>query len=76
MKELSEATNFDELLDIKYEKPGSPERDEFEQKSKAFIVGEMIKQARKETKLTREELARRTGTKAELSVSESKFNRP
>ena len=63
MKTIKKATTFDELLDIKYGKLGTPERDEFETKSKAFIVGEMIKEARKKAHLTQEALAERTGTK-------------
>ncbi len=63
MKKISEATTFDELLDIKYGKIGSPARDEFEQKSKAFIVGEMIKEARKNAHLTQDDLAEKIGTK-------------
>ncbi len=63
MKTIQEAKTFDELLDIKYGKLGNPKRDEFESKAKAFVVGEMIKDARKEAHLTQEELARKTGTK-------------
>ena len=44
MKTIKDATNFDELLDIKYGKLGTEKRDEFEMKAKAFIVGEMIKE--------------------------------
>ncbi|WP_066216715.1 helix-turn-helix domain-containing protein [Flammeovirga sp. MY04] len=63
MKEIKDAQNFDELLDIKYGKLGSDKRDDFEVKAKAFVIGEMIKEARKEAHLTQEELASRTGTK-------------
>ena len=63
MKTIKDAKTFDELLDIKYGKHGTPNRDEFEANAKAFVVGEMIKDARKEAHLTQEELARRTGTK-------------
>lgn len=63
MKTIREAKTFDELLDIKYGKLGTPKRGEFETKAKAFAVGEMIKEARKEAHLTQEELARKTGTK-------------
>jgi len=38
-------------------------RDEFEVKAKAFIVGEMIKEARKKANLTQDDLAKKTGTK-------------
>jgi len=48
MKALKDVNTFDELLDIKYGKLGVKERDEFELKAKSFVVGEMIKQVRKE----------------------------
>ncbi len=63
MRTIKDAKTFDELLDIKYGKLGTPKRDEFETKAKAFVVGEMIKDARKEAHITQEELARKTGTK-------------
>lgn len=63
MNTLKDATSFDELLDIKYGKPGTEKRDEFESKAKAFVIGEMIKNARKEAHLTQDDLAKRTGTK-------------
>jgi ribosome-binding protein aMBF1 (putative translation factor) len=63
MKTIKDATTFDELLDIKYGKAGTPVRDGFEAKSKAFIVGEMVKEARKDAHLTQEDLAKKTGTK-------------
>jgi HTH-type transcriptional regulator / antitoxin HipB len=63
MKTIKDAKTFDELLDIKYGRLGTPKRDEFESKAKAFVIGEMIKDARKEAHITQEELARKTGTK-------------
>ena len=63
MKQIRDAQTFDELLDIKYGKLGTEKRDEFEVKAKAFVVGEMIKEARKDAHLTQEELASKTGTK-------------
>ncbi len=63
MKTIKDATTFDELLDIKYGKPGTEKRDEFEIKAKSFVVGEMIKEVRKKAHLTQEELAKKTGTK-------------
>jgi len=56
-------TNFSELLEYKYGKTGSKRRNKFELKSKAFMIAELIKVARKEAKLTQEQLAHRTGTK-------------
>ena len=63
MKHIKDARTFDELLETKYGKLGTPKRDEFEVKAKAFIVGEMIKEARKEAHMTQEQLAEKTGTK-------------
>ena len=63
MKTIKDAKTFDELLDIKYGKLGESKRDEFELKAKSFVVGEMIKEARKEAHMTQEELALKTGTK-------------
>jgi len=63
MKTIKDAKTFDELLNIKYGKLGTSKRDVFEVKAKSFVVGEMIKEARKEAHLTQEALAERTGTK-------------
>ena len=63
MKTIKDAKTFDELLDIKYGKLGADKRDEFEVKAKSFVVGEMIKEARKEAHMTQEALAEKTGTK-------------
>ena len=63
MKTIKDASNFDELLDIKYGNLGTEKRDEFEAKAKAFIVGEIIKEERKKAHLSQEELAKKTGTK-------------
>lgn len=63
MNTIKDARTFDELLDIKYGKPGTEKRDEFELKAKSFIIGVMIKEARKEAHLTQDGLAKRTGTK-------------
>lgn len=54
---------FDQLLDEKYGKKGTPERDRFDADSLAFRLGVMLKEARLEANLTQEELAKRTGTK-------------
>jgi len=63
MKTIRDAKTFDELLDLKYGRIGTPKRDEFENGSKAFMIGELIKEARINAKLTQEELANKTGTK-------------
>ena len=60
---MKNITNFDDLLDQKYGKKGSSDRNKFEADSLAFRIGAMLKEARKEAKMTQEELAIKTGTK-------------
>ena len=60
---IRNAKTFDELLDIKYGKIGEKERDAFEEKAQYFVISEMLKEARKEAKLTQEQLAQKVGTK-------------
>ncbi|MEI6815223.1 MAG: helix-turn-helix transcriptional regulator [Bacteroidota bacterium] len=62
-KDFKKATSFDELLDIKYGKIGTKERDQFEEKTQYFVISEMLKSARKEANLTQEQLAEKVGTK-------------
>ena len=63
MDKYKDITTFEELIDSEYGKIGSDKRNEYEEKSQLFIVSEMLKQARKEAKLTQEQLAERSGTK-------------
>ena len=63
INKIKDAKNFDELLDIKYGKIGAEKRDEFEKKAQYFVISEMLKDARKEAKLTQEQLADKVGTK-------------
>lgn len=56
-------TTFDEHLDSRYGQIGTEQRTNFEIKAKAFAIGEIIREARKEAHLTQEQLAERTGTK-------------
>jgi len=62
-EEIKKAKSFDELLDIKYGKPGTEKRDKFEEKSQYFMISEMLIEARKEAKMTQEQLAEKIGTK-------------
>lgn len=52
-----------QLLDENYGPKGTEKRDKYDAESLAFRLGVMLKEARKEAKLTQEELAKRTGTK-------------
>ena len=56
-------TTFDEHLNQRYGRIGTTERVDFEIKAKTFAIGEIIREARKEAKMTQEQLAERTGTK-------------
>jgi HTH-type transcriptional regulator / antitoxin HipB len=63
MKKYQDITTFDELLDHEYGPIGTERRNEFEEKAQMFIVSEMLKEARKEAKMTQEQLAVKAGTK-------------
>lgn len=56
-------TTFETHLDEQYGLIGTEKRTLFEIKAKAFAIGEIIRDARKEANMTQEELAERTGTK-------------
>jgi len=60
---IKNAKSFDELLDIKYGKVGTEKRDSFEERAQYFVISEMLKDARKEAKMTQEQLAEKVGTK-------------
>ncbi len=60
---MKEIKTFDEHLDERYGKFGTKKRTEFEIKAKAFAIGALLKEARKEISMTQEELANKTGTK-------------
>ncbi|MEI6185267.1 MAG: helix-turn-helix transcriptional regulator [Bacteroidota bacterium] len=60
---LLNASSYDELLDLKYGKIGTANRDEFEEKAQYFVISEMLKQSRLEANLTQEQLAQKVGTK-------------
>jgi len=62
-EKIKNAKNFDELLDIKYGEIGTEKRDIFEEKAQYFVISEMLKEARKEAKMTQEQLADKVGTK-------------
>jgi HTH-type transcriptional regulator/antitoxin HipB len=63
MKKEKDITTFEEYLDETYGKVGTKSRTDFDIKSKAFAIGEIIKEERRLAKMTQEELAKRTGTR-------------
>jgi len=60
---MNNITDFEDLLSDKYGEKGTPDRDKFEADSLAFRLGVMLKEARKESKITQEQLVEKTGTK-------------
>ena len=58
-----ELTTFDDHLEKRYGPLGSKQRTDFEIKAKAFAIGEIIRDERKNAKMTQEQLAEKTGTK-------------
>lgn len=59
----SNLTRFNDLLDSKYGKRGSPDRETWEREFDTFRIGVLLEQARQERGLTQEQLAERCGTK-------------
>jgi HTH-type transcriptional regulator/antitoxin HipB len=55
--------SFDELLDVEYGKIGTKKRDDFEERAQYFVISEMLKEARRDAKMTQEQLAEKVGTK-------------
>lgn len=53
------AKTINDHLDQKYGREGTSSRDDFDAKSEAYMIAELVKSARKEAKLTQEELADR-----------------
>ncbi|TDG35337.1 helix-turn-helix domain-containing protein [Pedobacter changchengzhani] len=63
MKNYGNIKTFDQLIDIEHGKIGTESRSIYEKNSQMFIISEMLKGARKEAKITQEQLAEKTGTK-------------
>lgn len=54
--------DYDLVLDAKFGKEGTPERQAFEEEARVFYAPQILLQARKEAKVTQAELAKRVGT--------------
>jgi len=71
-KEQTNLTSWDDHIDEKYGKPGTPEREKWEQQFEAFKLGVLLGEARVKLKMTQEELAKKCGTsKAYISRIEN-----
>ena len=58
----NDVKDFDELLDVKYGKRGTPERENWENEFESFKLGVLIEEARKKRNMTQAELAIKCGT--------------
>jgi DNA-binding XRE family transcriptional regulator len=64
--------DYDAVLDAEFGAPGTPERIEAEDQAYAFYSGQILRDARKEEKVTQAELAARIGsTKSYISKIEN-----
>ena len=61
-KETTSRVSWDEHLDKKYGKAGTPKRDKFEEEFEAFKIGVLIQEARKQRQMTQDDLAKKVGT--------------
>jgi DNA-binding XRE family transcriptional regulator len=63
MNDYNNIKTFDQLIEVEHGKIGTESRIMYEENSQMFIISEMLKAARKEAKITQEQLALKTGTK-------------
>ena len=63
MTDYTGIKSFDELIGREHGKIGTDSRNEYEERAQMFIVSEMLKEARKEARLTQQQLAEKAGTK-------------
>lgn len=58
---LAKLPTFNDRLDARYGMPGTESREKFDEESIAWFYGNMLKERRKELKLTQKEVAARLG---------------
>ena len=63
MDKYKNITDFEQLIEVEHGKIGTERRNKNEENAQMFIISEMLKDARKEAKMTQEQLAEKTGTK-------------
>lgn len=57
---------FEDLLNLKYGDKGTPQREDFHARAKAYYICEMLKEERKKAKMTQTQLAERADMKKEV----------
>jgi DNA-binding XRE family transcriptional regulator len=63
MNDYKGIKTFDELIEKEHGVIGTENRNAYEERAQMFIVSEMLKEARKESNLTQQQLADKAGTK-------------
>lgn len=63
MKDYKNIKTFDQLIEVEHGKIGTESRTTYEKNAQMFIISEMLKDARKEAKITQAQLAEKAGTK-------------
>ena len=58
---LKKLHSVDDMLDRKYGKQGTPTREDFNEKAMAWYYGEILRDRRKELKITQKQLAQKVG---------------
>ncbi len=61
MQKENNIMSVDAMMDERYGKVGTPEREAFRKEAYAYCVGQIISDARKREKVTQQELANRVG---------------
>ena len=54
-------TSVDDVMDAKYGKVGTPEREQFRREAYTYYMGQILQDVRKSEKITQKELAQRVG---------------
>jgi len=62
MQEINDILSVDAMLDERFGKVGTPEREAFRKEAYVYCVGQMISEARKREKVSQQELAQRIGS--------------
>lgn len=62
-KKLADLPSFNEHLDETYGKPGSPQREQFNEDAIAWFYGNMLRERHRELKLTQKQVAEELGLK-------------
>ncbi|GAB1857646.1 hypothetical protein MHTCC0001_24830 [Flavobacteriaceae bacterium MHTCC 0001] len=63
MDKYKNISDFEQLIELEHGKIGTESRNRYEENTQMFIISQMLKEARKEAKMTQEELAKKVGTK-------------